>query len=412
MNRFLPVLTALLLVFSFAACDSFVDEVDLPIDNIEDPSLTDEGQIPFVLAGLQGRFAATHDLFVLLTEGLSDAMIFDRRVPNATFDTYDQIERGDIDLANNSVDGVYENLGELRFFADDLLRRADEITFQDADLERQVRFMGNFFGGVARYFYAAYVGLTPRQGGGIISPDPDNPGSFIPSDQMYDLAVEKLNAASAFASDYEKRVINSTIARIHLYEGNYGEARAAAANGLREGDAPFQSLHSTQATNAFYFGAGPGRHQWVADFRFKDIVDATPEEAARIPLVEIIGTDDPPTLFYRQAKYEQRDTPINFVSWQENELMLAELDLRDGNAASALGRINRVRASHGLSALDSADMDTLVRERDLELWLTGQRLIDQRRFNLWHLGTLPDGSLTWQFLPITQSERNSNPNVQ
>jgi len=361
---------------------------------------------------VQTRFATTHDLYVLLTEGLSDALIFDRRVPNATFDTYDQIERGDIDLANNSVDGVYNNTGELRFFSDNLVERVEAITIEDQDLRREALFWGNFLGGVARYFYATYVGLRPREGGGVISTDPENPGPFTPSTEMYGLALEKLNAALQHADDYHTRVVNSTIARIHLYQGNFDAARTAAQNGMQEGDAPFQSLHSVESANAFYFGAGPGRHQWVADFRFKDIVDANPEEAVRIPLVEVVGNDGDeeagvdPTIFWRQAKYEERSSPIDFMSWQENELMLAELDLRGGDAGTALGRINDVRASHGLDGLDAADMDVLIRERELELWLTGQRLVDQRRMSLWHLG---DG--TWQFLPITQSERNSNPNI-
>ena len=67
--------------------------------------------------------------------------------------------------------------------------------------------------------------------------------------------------------------------------------------------------------------------------------------------------------------------------------------------------MNGVRASHGLSALAAADMDALMLEREKELFTMGLRLPDQRRFGTWHLA-----GGTWQFLPITQSERNINPN--
>ena len=64
-----------------------------------------------------------------------------------------------------------------------------------------------------------------------------------------------------------------------------------------------------------------------------------------------------------------------------------------------------MRASHGLDPLDSIDLDGLMFEREKEFFAGGFRLVDQRRMDTWHLG--PE---TWQFLPITQSERNNNEN--
>jgi hypothetical protein len=100
-----------------------------------------------------------------------------------------------------------------------------------------------------------------------------------------------------------------------------------------------------------------------------------------------------------------------FLTWQENELMLAECELRlADNAASALARINTVRTSYtGLRALPAgttATLDLIYTERDKELFLTGMRIIDQRRFNRWHLR-----SDTWRYMPIVQPEINNNPNL-
>jgi hypothetical protein len=113
-------------------------------------------------------------------------------------------------------------------------------------------------------------------------------------------------------------------------------------------------------------------------------------------------------VYQRQSKYATNSTPIDFMNWQENALMLAELDIRlDNNAASALTRVNAVRTSRGVKTLTAIDLDGIYVERDKELFVTGIRLADQRRFGRFHL---PAGS--WQYLPITDDERNNNPNLK
>ncbi len=399
------IFLTVMLVGTSIGCDTYVEDVDLPIDSIDDAQLNAEAQVSFLVKGVQSRFSTTYDRIAMHAGGLSDELIFDQNVPNATFPTYLELDLGDISFANNSNDGVYDDLGELRLFSDNLLERVAEITFEDADLKTEAEFTGNLYGGIARYFYAAYYGLSQRQGGGIITLDPANPGPFIPSDQMYVQALDKLSSARALADEAQTRVINTLIARIHLIQGNYGEARTAAAAGMVDGDAPFQSLHAVDNTNEYWSQAGAGRNQWVADFRFNDYVTADPAEATRIPLAEVLGNDGT-TVYYRQDLYPQRESPLNFATWQENELMLAELDLRDANAPGALTRMNAVRASHGLDPLGAADMTALIDERDKELFTMGLRLLDQRRMDLWHLG--PE---TWWFFPITQDERNINTNI-
>ncbi|MCK4815170.1 hypothetical protein KA005_05320, partial [bacterium] len=166
--------------------------------------------------------------------------------------------------------------------------------------------------------------------------------------------------------------------------------------------------HSVESDNYFWQQAGIGRTQCVVDWRFLDYIEQDPLEEARILLGTKMGNND--TLFYMQNKYPTEDSPINFISWQENELMLAELDIRSGNDAGALVRINAVRVSHGLSDLTTVDMNVLILEREKELFVTGARLVDQRRFdseyNTWHLG-----ADKWHYFPITESERNINPNI-
>lgn len=393
----------LLLVLVIGACDNFVEDTKLPIDTIDDSQLNTEEQIPFLIQGVQSRFSTTYDQIAVLAGGLSDELVFDRRAGTATFPAFEEIESGHISFANNSNDFVYNDVGELRFLADNLLARLEKISFSDPDLKDQAAFIANFYGGLARYFLATYYGLSPTEGGGVISEDPDNPGPFIPSSVMYDLAIEKLTDALTLADDYHTRVISTVIARIELFRGNYPAAQAAAQTGLSSGDPAFVSLHTIESSNFWWRQAGNGRLQWVVDARFKQYVEDQPAEGARIPLLPTEGSDG--STFYQQNLYPDAETPFPFVTWQENELILAEIAVQNSDIPGARNRLEEVRASHGLGGLGSISMDTIISEREKELFTMGMRLVDQRRFDLWHLD-----AGTWQYLPLTQNERNQNPN--
>lgn len=402
---------SLIILFLFAlallisACEDFTSSVDPFIDRVKDEQFDVESQVPFLINGVKARFSTAHDMLVVDAELLSDAMFFDSNLPGATYPTFAEIDDGDIQLDNSSVHNPTMDLGELRFFSDNLVERVEGIEFDDASLRQKALFTGYLYGGVARYFIAGYFGLNEEEGGGTI----DN-GPFIPSNDMYQLAIEKLQAALQQTTDEaEIRLVNSLIARCYLIPGDYSNAQTLAENGMIEGDAPFQSEHSTESDNYFWQQAGGGRTQAGADDRFKAYIDADPAEANRVLLAEVIGNDDS-TVYNRQNKYPVQDSPLPNMTWQENELMLAELALRSGNAAGGLAHINAVRASHGISDLAAADMLVLIEERDKELSFTGMRVVDQRRldseYSTWHL---PAG--TWRYLPIVERERNINPNI-
>lgn len=375
-------------------CDSFVNDVEGPVDLVPSDSLDNPANLDFVITGVQQRFATSHGTAVLLADALSDAYVFAAGTPGATFPTYIDIDNGEITLDNNSVDGLYTDVNELRFLSDDLLARVtDRVEFRDGDEELRDRafFTANFYGGVARYYLATYFGLEERVGGGTI-----DAGPFIPSSELYAQAIERLTAALDFveAGSYEERVVNSTIARVHLYNGNSDAAADFAEDGLMPGDPAFVAEYNAQSNNPVWIGAGRGRTQFAVADRFgEDGDDITPTEMW-----------PEGNAFFRQAVYLLDSDPIPFISAEETSLIRAEAALDDGDTGSALGFINEARGD--LDDLDSVDLDVLIDQRDKILYTQGARLVDQRRFDLWHLG--PD---TWQYLPITQTERNSNPNI-
>ena len=449
-------------MLAFLACDSIVDDVQDPINSVDDPELTDASQIDFLTTGVRARFHNVHDNVTVFSSLLSDQFIFGGDIGGgATFPTYQQLDVGAPAEDNNSIDGALNHLGQHRYLADNLIERVAEVDglsedeggfATDADMaaREEALFVGNFHGGLARYMWGAYFGRDVQEGGGVISEleEPSDPtrGEFIPSDEMYDLALEKFDEAEQYASDYEIRVMNTIRARIMLIQDDLDAAEGYASEGLEPGDDPFQSQYvdrSGNQQNAWFSDGGPGRTQTVSAPRFfYEYLAEDPAESSRIP-VFAAGTDNVGSLIereaaripedqveedgtynvYAQGRYMDRDTPIDFATWQENELMLAEIEYRDGNDGGALDRVNTVRASHEadgatLDDLEDIDLDTIFVERDKELFTMGIRLIDQRRADehqldvdpdqhYWHLD--PDD--TWRFLRITLQETQDNPNL-
>ncbi|WP_141491672.1 RagB/SusD family nutrient uptake outer membrane protein [Longimonas halophila] len=481
--RLLSFLAAFVLLASLTACDSIVEDTTDPIDSAGSEALSSPDQVEFLINGIRARGNNVQENVTVQASLMSDQFIFGgANGGGATFPTFRDLMQAfpaaTNPLNNNSVDGTQSHLGQYRFLADDLLRRVEELgadAFGGTDDPRWVNanFAGNFHGGLARYYWATYFGETQRSGGGVISDlespaDPER-SEFIPSDEMYNLAIQKLDAALPFASEYQTKVINSVKARIALFRNNPGQAATLAESGLAPGDAAFQNQYldrSGNQANNWHTEGGVGRAQTVPAPRFFYSPDYLNEdyeaaESGRIPLLDpdVVGytidsgnveTDDDGNLILAnrdaehplrfpvnlsdgdapvlpmQGRYPTRGANIDFITWQEMNLIQAEAIERGAASGDPLALVNEVRESHGISALESADydgMNTIFTERDKEMFTTGIRLVDQRRATEnglnadgldldthgWHLENADE--LLWWYLPITLAERNNNPNL-
>jgi len=403
-SAFWPLAWFVAATLLLSSCDSYVEDIDVPIDTVGDEQFTSESDLPFLMNGIKSRAAHSLAFTGILAGGLSDEHIHSSNAPLATFPEYEEVDHGEILVSNFVTEFTFGILGEMRFYSDNILERISGWTFDDPGLEQEVRFTAHLYAGFARFMFATFWGLNPSEGGGVISNGVTDLGSFIPSDEMYDLALSEFEKALNHAGGYETRLVNTMMARIALFSGDEVAAAAFAAHGLMQGDAPLEFPFAVEFANEWIWQAGHRRAQLVVDPRFPAYVADDPAEANRIPLAASPSLDGSP--LFVQALYPSEDSPVRMTSWQENELMLAELALGAGDAASALDHVNKVRQSHGISPLTSVDMDVLIEERDKELFTTGLRLPDQRRFGIWHLGP---GK--WQFLPIPLTERSQNPNL-
>lgn len=476
--RLLSFLAAFMLLASLTACDSIVEDTTDPIDSAGDEALNSPDQVNFLINGVRARSNNVQDNITVQSSLMSDQFIYGgANGGGATFPTFrdlmDAFPASSNPLNNNSVDGTQNHLGQYRFLADDLLRRVNELgveAFGGEDDPRWINanYEGNFHGGIARYYWATYFGETQRSGGGVISeissPSDSERSEFIPSPEMYNRAITKLDAALPFATEYQTKVINSVKARIALFQNNPGQAATLAESGLEAGDPAFQNQYISAAgnqNNIWHNQGGLGRAQAAPAPRFFYSPDYLGEdyeaaESSRIPLLDpdVFGyaidsgvvdgnlhlnregehplrfpvnlSDGDETILPLQGRYASRDANIDFITWQEMNLIRAEAIERGAASGDPLALVNEVRESHGIPALESGDYDglnTIFMERDKELFTTGIRLVDQRRaseyelntdgLNLdrhgWHLENADE--TLWWYLPITLAERNNNPNL-
>ncbi len=431
-RKVLSLFAVLVLGLGAFSCSSYVQDVQPLQSVINDSQLDDPSQLLFLIQGVQREFTRCYSQTVVLAGGLSDELVFDARVPNATFPQFQELETGLVQLDNASASNNWAVMGSARFVSDNLITRIGRMQFpagSDA-VKKNGLYNAYLYGGIIRSMYAAYYGFTERQGGGVI-----NGGPFVPSAAMTDSALTYLNLAlQNAATDVQRRQINTMIAKVNLVDKRYSPARTAAQSGLKQGDAALTSLYEDATIpSRWYFDAGRGRAQLIPDARYAAYLKADPAEGVATPGVVAGGAFTTSTTdlelaniantrriallgpfttsgftYHVQSKFPNQASPSPIVTWQENELMLAELGLRVGNdAAGALVNVNNVRKFYKLAERTETTLDSVYIERDKTLFGMGTRLSDQRRFDKWHLG-----ASTWQYLPIGQPERNANPNLK
>ena len=429
MKMFIFMLLSLGLIAAFSSCSDYVSGIQDPINDAGDDNLNDVSDIPFLIKGVQTAWSIAFDEHTVFADGMSDQLGFTRDISQATYPTFEQLDnawregQGGLNPLipdNNSTESIMLELGQLRLYADTLIERVtNRISFTDSEedqaLKKAALFTGYFYGAIARYMWGAYWGLHPDDGGGGVI----NKSAYIPRNQMFDDAIAKLNLALAQASDeYEAKMVNTLKARILVYQEKYQDAATAVVNALAPGDDSFSALYNTVLNNYWYYWSGIGRSQWHVAPKMHDYVVENPQEAARIPLYKLAANlvySD--STYYQQLKYNQLGSPIRFLSWQEANLIKAELAIRAGENPTAMGLINEVRANYGIDPVTDEYvtdkfggnyLELLIVERDKEFAFEGMRLNDQRHFKKWHL----DPAKTWQYFPIGKNELDANPNLK
>ncbi|GAB3636820.1 RagB/SusD family nutrient uptake outer membrane protein [Hymenobacter arcticus] len=276
-------------------------------------------------------------------------------------------------------------------------------------------------------------------------------------------AIAKLPAQNiSRASKYSAEAM---LARVYLQQGNYAAARTAANDVIANSGATLvgsvaavfanrnsaESLFEIQQNDqnnagtsndglATYFaGYSPNGDQTVLYGRGD--VRVLPAFSNLYGDSDVRGTDSLSAITTKKLIYlsdgNNRSGRLRTLKWRtygqnipvirlaEMYLIRAEGDARAGNFATATRDVNLVRARSGASALTTASVNDILRERQLELAFEGFRIHDLRRTNGIVIAAVPARPATADtpatpfvpavlasdqrfILPIPQREINNN----
>jgi len=357
------ILSFFVLIASFS-CTNFVNDVDGPIGVNTDSAFNKESEFEALSNGVKLRFAEAYGLAAFLSDLLSDHLVAN---PTQTIIEQNllQIDAGQIRIDNPSATRLFRKISELRFLSDDMLRRVEGVTFRNGDFKKEILYTGRLYRGLAAYLYATYIGIREKEGGSVM-----DGGVFLSSSQLYDEAIQHFELAMEATQNVgQKKIVFSVMAKTHFFNQKLNDALSAAQNGLQNGDLSLQASFTSASPNPYWKFAGRGNSTFIVNPLL-----VSKESIAAGLKVEQIASD---TTLWVQRKYLDETSAIDFISPQENILILSEVR----------GLLNSV-------------------DRELLLFVQGTRLPDQRRANKFHL---PAG--TWQYFPIPEEERLRNPNI-
>lgn len=257
---------------ALSSCDSYVEDIEPLRNDVRGGDLNTETDIDLLLTGLLNRASDSGDSgqgfgkMLWRAAGYSDEFIHGAIWPGAP-DHVSFVQDGPADVRFNEAD--WENYHAIHYLADKLVERVGEVDAADGFADQTIRsralFYGYLYGGLSRMYLADHWG----EGTGGTNPGATFTteeqalagefGPFLTSAELHEAAREKFMLAAANDPGdvpNHDRVAWSFIARTYLFDGMYEEARAAAVNGLQQGDEAFGTLQSILSPNQFWFQSG------------------------------------------------------------------------------------------------------------------------------------------------------------
>lgn len=286
-------------------------------------------------------------------------------------------------------------LQRARFLAEETYGRIQEHV--ESPASSPLAAMTRLYSGMARYDLSDTFCYSTYDGGPRVE---RAEGLKMAADHL----TEAITIATAAAVDSTARMAYLMRARVRLAQEDYAGA-AEDASKVPDGFRWIAHFRNAPGeTNDMFFQLNQ-RVEGTVDPAFQDTGDP------RVPVrnTGLKGADNV-TPRFDQMKYPDQFTPMPMGTWQEARLIQAEAAIRAGQTGAGVILLDQVRAAAGLPALgtgmSNADAMTALRtERKMELFLTGRRYADMRRFN--------EFPSDWKgsCFPLPLDETQNNPNL-
>lgn len=398
-----------------AGCDHLLS-VELP-SRVVAGSIGDPSQARLLVSSVVGSFecafGATTVAVGLITDELVDAQLAQAITP---YDKRDVRSEEGLFSVYASADcqgmglGVYTPLSSARWFADDVARQLEGWTDQEVP-DRQSLLATTY----------AYAGYSLVLLGEVMCSAALDGGPELTPAQVFTQAEDRFTKAIAAAGASNNSAMLSTSlvgrARARLNLGKKAEAAADAAL-VPEGFSMVVSAGSgsPMRENRVYIWNHRARGVSV-DIPFRNLAFAGVADP-RVPVIDAGANGaDNQTPLWLQGKYTSESSSIQLASWEEAQLIIAEVNL----GQTAVNIINQLHAKVGLPPFSASDdaaiLAQVIEERSREMFLESHRLHDMIRLGIPfspaagapYPKTGVYGSTTC--LPLPDRERDNNPNI-
>jgi len=396
--------------FASTGCDESIFEVKNPGRILDDDLNTSRG-VGSLVTGMSADFSAGYDDLSFTTARLSDEI-----VGSGSYFSTGRYRRGLYDSEDSNP--YWAEVQRARWVAEAGLIRMRDIEGYQFDGNAETARAYLFAGMANRWFGENFCQTVFSEPYNDESPGPGgetDTGDAMERDAAFRRAIPLLEAAVRNANSSGQSDVATAaqggLAQVYL---GLGDMQNAVANAAKvPTDFVFAAAYSSNSgrETSQIWNETHGRHEISAWMTLAGTVGAgdprTPWTDCSDPSSGCPSGNgaDGQTIHYRQEKYPTRDDDIPLVKGTEMRLIEAEAALAAGDLATAMAKVNEMRAHHGLDPLESdgtigsitggdggganltsmSGWDILDRERHLTLWLEGRRLWDLHRWNHPHL---------------------------
>jgi len=403
---------AVLAVSTLSGCNSVLDVE--PPDRVPTEQLGDPATAGLQVASVVASFDCAFSQYVVTTGETSDELVNSNLRSAQAF----EFDQRNVDPANENaalfecdqLNAIYEPLSMELTQAEETLGQLDD--WSDAEVPDRASLVAKTL---------AYAGYGRILLGEAYCSAAINMSGELGWQEILSEAEDRLSQAMQAASDAgDEGLVNLTRVGRARVRRDLGDTTGAITDAQAVPEGFVYVAHSNSSSprsmNQAYRAINQNYEESV-DPRFRNLA----YQGVADPRVQVENTGQLGSgrvyEVWVQNKYPSLDTDIPMASWDEAQLILAELE----GGQAAVDIINMFHQRAGLPDFQSQDPqeihDHVIQERSRELFLEGQRFWDMRRFNVPYdppPGTsYPKGGVfgDMRCFPLPNAERYNNPNI-